>query len=70
MSDGAKGQEKREREQKGLILFIVFLLCILVLLVLRDKIARKTVKFRPFEGEIETYNGSLHRNLSNPMGSE
>ncbi len=58
------------RWQRWLITVIVGLLVVLAAFIIIDKKFPKRIERRPFEGEVKTYDGSLQRNLSNPLGSE
>ncbi|MDD5746315.1 MAG: hypothetical protein PHO30_03525 [Candidatus Omnitrophica bacterium] len=70
MDNKRKKQLQWLRWQQWLISFIVFLLIVFVFLIIIDKKFSKRIERRPFEGEVKTYDGSLQRNLSNPLGSE
>ncbi len=70
MDNKRKKQLQWLRWQQCLISFIVFLLIVFVFLIIIDKKFSKRIERRPFEGEVKTYDGSLQRNLSNPLGSE
>ena len=66
----SRKQEERRLYQKELTIFIILLLVIFLIMVFLDKKYPDTIEHRPFEGEVQTYDGSLQRNLSNPLGLE
>ncbi|MFH1460082.1 MAG: hypothetical protein ABIG64_06915 [Candidatus Omnitrophota bacterium] len=69
-----ENKQKKEEEhnlfQQELIAVIILLLLIFVIIVLWDKLSTPDIISKPFEGEVPTYNGSLHRNIINPLGIE
>ena len=58
------------RWQRLLGFVIIFLLGLFVAMIIIDKKFPQRIKYHPFEGEVGKYNGSLQRNLANPLGSE
>jgi len=70
MNNRIKKAKERKKERREIIFFIVFLIVIFAVLVFLDKKFKRRIGYRPFEGEIKTYDGTLHRNLTNPLGSE
>ena len=70
MDNKARKAKERKREKIELIFFIVFLIIIFTALIFLDRKFKRRIGYRPFEGEIKTYDGTLHRNLTNPLGSE
>ena len=70
MDNKAKKAKERRREKTEIIFFIVVLLIIFATLIFLDRKFKRRIGYRPFEGEVKTYDGTLHRNLSNPLGSE
>ena len=65
-------QAQREKGKKQLIGFIVLLIILFCYLVFMNKRFRRKIEHKPaeFEEDIKTYDGSLHRNISNPLGFE
>ncbi|MBI4845808.1 MAG: hypothetical protein HY810_04965 [Candidatus Omnitrophica bacterium] len=70
MDNKSRKQEERKKGQWEMMAFIIALVIGFVLLVFLDKKFAKKIEYRPFEGEVKTYDGSLNRNLSNPLGLE
>ncbi len=72
MDNKQKRQAQREKEKKQFIAVIVFLVIVFGLLVFMNGRFKRKIVHRPseFEEDIETYDGSLNRNISNPFGSE
>ncbi|MFH1093457.1 MAG: hypothetical protein V1739_04780 [Candidatus Omnitrophota bacterium] len=65
-----KKQEYRKKEKKEMVIFIIILIIIILAAIFMDKKFKRKIPKREFEGEVQTYDGSLQRNLSNPLGLE
>lgn len=63
---------KREKDKKQFIGLIIFLIILFGCLIFMNKRFRQKIEHRPseFEEDVKTYEGSLHRNISNPFGVE
>lgn len=70
MDNKSKRKQQRVKEKNEFIILIILLLLLLAVLIFVDKKFSMKVKSRPYEGEIQTYDGFLQRNLSNPLGLE
>ncbi|MBU4305279.1 MAG: hypothetical protein KJ893_06645 [Candidatus Omnitrophica bacterium] len=74
MDNITKKREERKRERWDLILFIILLIAIFIAWVIIDKKFPEQIRSRKYndkyESDVKTYDGSLHRNLANPLGSE
>ncbi|MFH1062670.1 MAG: hypothetical protein V1747_07290 [Candidatus Omnitrophota bacterium] len=65
-------QAQREKDKKQLIGLIIFLIILFGCLMFMNKRFRRKIEHRPseFEEDVKTYDGSLHRNISNPFGAD
>ena len=63
-------QQERKKEKKEMILFVIVLVIIFFAVIFLDRKFKRKIVLREFEGEVQTYDGSLHRNISNPLGLE
>ncbi len=70
MNSKIKKQEHRRKEKKEMLIFIIILIVIILGAIVLDKKFKRKIRRREFEGEVQTYDGSLHRNISNPLGLE
>lgn len=70
MDPKKRKKEYREKEQKELIFFIIILIVILIAAIFIDKKFKRKIEFKEYDGEVQTYDGSLQRNISNPLGFE
>lgn len=70
MDSKTKKQESRKREKKEMMFFIIVLIIIFLAAIFLDKKFKRKIHKREFEGEVQTYDGSLQRNISNPLGLE
>lgn len=72
MDNRQKKQAQREKERRLIIGFIVFLIAVFCVLLFMNKRFQQKIEHKPseFEEDVKTYEGSLHRNISNPYGAE
>ena len=70
MDSKTKKQEHRKREKKEMMIFIIVLIVIILAAIFLDKKFKRKLPKRKIEGEVQTYDGSLQRNISNPLGLE
>ncbi|MCG2710815.1 MAG: hypothetical protein L6416_00540 [Candidatus Omnitrophica bacterium] len=70
MDSKIKKQEYRRKEKKEMVIFIIILIIIFLGAIFLDKKFKRKIPRRKFEGEVKTYDGSLQRNLTNPLGLE
>ncbi|MBU1085998.1 MAG: hypothetical protein KKD05_00590 [Candidatus Omnitrophica bacterium] len=72
MDNKHKKQAQREEEKKQFIVLIIFLIVLFCGLLFMNKRFHPRFEHKPpeFEEDVKTYDGSLHRNISNPFGSE
>ncbi len=70
MDSKTRRQESRKKEKKDMVIFIIILIVIFFTAIFLDKKFKRKIPRRVFEGEVQTYDGSLQRNISNPLGLE
>ena len=70
MDSKTKKQAYRKKEEKEMVIFIVILIIVVLGVIFLDKKFKRKIKMREFEGEVQTYDGSLQRNITNPLGLE
>jgi len=70
MDNKSRRQKEHRKGQWELIIFIVALVLIFAFMIIKDKRFPKKLERKRYEGVVPTYDGSLHRNLSNPLGFE
>ncbi len=72
MDNKQKKQAQREKERNLIINFIIFLVVLFCVLLFMNKRFKAKIEHKPseFEEDVKTYDGSLHRNISNPFGTE
>jgi hypothetical protein len=72
MDNKQKKQAQREKERKQLIVFILVLVILFCFLLFVNKRVHHKIEHKTseFEEDVKTYDGSLHRNISNPFGTE
>ena len=68
MDNKTRKQEYREKEKKEMVIFIIILIIVFIAMIFLDKKFKRKIVMREYEGEVQTYDGSLQRNLSNPLG--
>lgn len=70
MDSNTKRQEYRKKEKMEMVIFIILLIIVFIVVIYVDKKFKRKITRREFEGEVQTYDGSLQRNISNPLGLE
>jgi len=72
MDNKQKKQAQREKEKNLIINFVIFLFILFCILLFMNKKFQPKIEHRPseFEEDVKTYDGSLHRNILNPFGTE
>ncbi len=68
MDSKTKKQEYRRKEKQEMMIFLIVLFIIILGAIFLDKKFKQKIHMREFEGEVHTYDGSLHRNITNPLG--
>ncbi len=70
MDSKTRKQEYRRKEKKEMVIFVIILIIIFLAAIFLDKKFKRKISRRVFEGEVQTYDGSLQRNITNPLGLE
>ena len=70
MDSKTRIQEYRRKEKKEMMIFIIMLIIVFLVVIFLDKKFKRKIPRRVFEGEVQTYDGCLQRNISNPLGFE